>query len=212
MTTKAKLPAEDNPAENNSEDNTGATSAPNVPVTAEPAETLVDSTAAATGTATVASEDQAATPAEVPAQSQPQPQPHAQQAYSEQPYAQQTYAQQATAQPQAAQAQAAPDQPAPVPPQYAQYPPQRQTNVLAIITLILGVLGMAIAPVITGHISLSQIKRTGEDGRVMAIIGLILGYIGVAAYAIGFIIFVLVFGIGAVAAVVAAVSSGHYYY
>lgn len=33
--------------------------------------------------------------------------------------------------------------------------------------------------VITGHISLAQIKSSGESGRSMALIGLVLGYIGI---------------------------------
>ena len=35
--------------------------------------------------------------------------------------------------------------------------------------------------VITGHIALSQIKRTGEKGRGLAIAGLVLGYLGILA-------------------------------
>ena len=54
-----------------------------------------------------------------------------------------------------------------------------KTNTLAIVTLILGILGFNIIAVILGFVSLSQIKKTGEQGRVMAIIGLILGFIGV---------------------------------
>lgn len=59
-----------------------------------------------------------------------------------------------------------------------------KTNVLAIIALITGILSMAIVPVILGHIALSQIKKTGEQGRVMAIVGLVLGYLGVAGWII----------------------------
>jgi hypothetical protein len=57
-----------------------------------------------------------------------------------------------------------------------------RTNVLSIVSLATSVFGLAIVPVILGHISLSQIKKTGEQGRVMAIIGLILGYLTIAAY------------------------------
>jgi Na+(H+)/acetate symporter ActP len=59
-----------------------------------------------------------------------------------------------------------------------------RTNVLSIVSLATGIIGLAIIPVILGHVSLSQIKKTGERGRIMAIIGLILGYITLAAYAI----------------------------
>ncbi|MGK2865898.1 MAG: peptidylprolyl isomerase [Mycobacterium sp.] len=57
------------------------------------------------------------------------------------------------------------------------YPPTpRPTNGLAIASLICAFL---IAPlgVIFGHISLSQIKRSGEDGRGLAIAGLVIGYL-----------------------------------
>ena len=65
-------------------------------------------------------------------------------------------------------------------------------NVLSIVTLVLGILGFAIIPVITGFISLGQIKKTGEQGRVLAIIGLILGALGV----IGWILFWILFAVG----------------
>jgi len=68
-----------------------------------------------------------------------------------------------------------------------------KTNTLAIVTLILGILGFNIIAVILGFISLNQIKKTGEQGRVMAIIGLILGLIGVLI----FVLWLVFFGIAA---------------
>lgn len=65
---------------------------------------------------------------------------------------------------------------------YAVAPPAPKTNVLAVVTFVLGLLGFAIVPVILGHISLSQINRSGEGGRVFAIIGLVLGYLMCAVY------------------------------
>jgi hypothetical protein len=59
-----------------------------------------------------------------------------------------------------------------------------KTNVFAIVALITGILGMAVVPVVFGHISLSQIKKTGEQGRGMAIAGLVLGYLGILAYVV----------------------------
>lgn len=44
---------------------------------------------------------------------------------------------------------------------------------------ILAPIGWIVA-VITGHMGLSEIKKTGEPGRGMAIAGLIMGYIGLA--------------------------------
>jgi peptidyl-prolyl cis-trans isomerase B (cyclophilin B) len=56
-----------------------------------------------------------------------------------------------------------------------------KTNTLSIIALIAGILGFNLVAVIIGHIALGQIKRTGEGGRVLAIVGLVLGYIGIVA-------------------------------
>ena len=76
------------------------------------------------------------------------------------------------------------------------YTSVRPTNVLGVVTLVLGVLGFAIIPVITGHIALSQIKRTGEEGRGITMAGLILGYIGLAGYVLAAMFFfaALIFG------------------
>jgi len=82
-------------------------------------------------------------------------------------------------------------QPAPA---YGQ-PPAAKTNTLAIISLIASIAGIvilwgigSIAGVICGHISLSQIKKTGEQGRGMAIAGLIVGYAGIVLAIIGVIV------------------------
>lgn len=83
-------------------------------------------------------------------------------------------------------------------PQYAAAPAQR-TNVLAIISMIASIVGLftygvlSIAGVIMGHISLKQIKRTGESGRGMALAGLIVGYVGIGIYVVVIILFILGF-------------------
>ncbi|MHA3022252.1 peptidylprolyl isomerase [Mycobacterium sp. BMJ-28] len=77
-----------------------------------------------------------------------------------------------------------------VPPPYGGYPPPpygygpppgyppapRPTNSLAVAALICAFL---VAPlgIVFGHVSLSQIKRSGEEGRGMAIAGLVIGYV-----------------------------------
>jgi hypothetical protein len=94
----------------------------------------------------------------------------------------------ASAVPAAEQPYAAPQSTTVPAPQHT-YPPVRPTNVLGIVTLVLGVLGFAIVPVITGHIALSQIKRTGDDGRGITIAGLVLGYVGLAGYLIAALFF-----------------------
>ncbi|SDE26224.1 peptidyl-prolyl cis-trans isomerase B (cyclophilin B) [Mycolicibacterium neoaurum] len=63
------------------------------------------------------------------------------------------------------------------PPAQYGYPPERRpTNSLAVAALICGIL---VAPlgIVFGHISLYQIKRSGDEGRGMAIAGLVLGYL-----------------------------------
>ena len=44
--------------------------------------------------------------------------------------------------------------------------------------------GFTILGVIFGHVSLSQIKKDGGNGRGMAIAGLVIGYIFIALFAI----------------------------
>lgn len=73
------------------------------------------------------------------------------------------------------------------------YTENPRTNVLSIVTLVTSILGLAVVPIIVGHISLSQIRRTGEQGRVMAIIGLVIGYLSVLGYLIVIAIAVVVF-------------------
>jgi peptidyl-prolyl cis-trans isomerase B (cyclophilin B) len=68
-----------------------------------------------------------------------------------------------------------------------------RTNVLSIVSLVTSILGLAVVPIIIGHISLSQIKRTREQGRVMAIIGLTIGYLSLLGYLIVIGIAVVVF-------------------
>jgi hypothetical protein len=67
-------------------------------------------------------------------------------------------------------------------------PVAKTTNGVAIAALILGCAQFfvwvlsGIPAIICGHIALSQIKRTGQEGRGMAIAGLVLGYIGLALF------------------------------
>lgn len=70
----------------------------------------------------------------------------------------------------------------PYPPQ--PYPVARPTNVLAVVTLVLGLCGFAVIPVVTGHIALRQIRARGEGGSACAVIGLVLGYLALAIYVV----------------------------
>lgn len=105
--------------------------------------------------------------------------------------------------------------PAYAPPGYTPYPAGPKTNVLAIVSLITSVVGLvfcwtgvlwlaAIAGVITGHISLRQLKTSGENGHGMALAGTIVGWValglGVVLLAALVIPFVIVMVVGAGAA------------
>ncbi|MBG0829576.1 DUF4190 domain-containing protein [Planomonospora sp. ID67723] len=63
--------------------------------------------------------------------------------------------------------------------------PPRGNNGMAIASLIMGIVGLftcglaSVVGIVLGHISLSQIKRTGEEGRGAGVAGLILSYFGI---------------------------------
>ncbi|AKS34609.1 peptidylprolyl isomerase [Mycolicibacterium goodii] len=59
---------------------------------------------------------------------------------------------------------------------YPAYPGPPRTNSMAIASLVCAFL-FAPAGIVFGHISLSQIKRRGEQGRGLAIAGLVLSYV-----------------------------------
>ncbi len=83
------------------------------------------------------------------------------------------------------------------PPPAPSYAPAAKWNVLSIVSLVTSVLGLSLVGIITGHISLGQIKKTGEQGNVLAIIGLILGYLGLVALIIGLIVWFSFFALAA---------------
>jgi hypothetical protein len=58
--------------------------------------------------------------------------------------------------------------------------------------VILPLIG-SIVGVITGHMSLHQLKTSGEQGRGMALAGTIVGWVGVGLGILGLIAFVLFF-------------------
>jgi hypothetical protein len=71
-----------------------------------------------------------------------------------------------------------------------------RTNTLAIVSLILSLVGLAvplasIAGIVTGHISLGQIKRTGEAGHGLALAGTVIGYVVTALGIIAIIAYVI---------------------
>ncbi|MEO6310338.1 MAG: DUF4190 domain-containing protein, partial [Leifsonia sp.] len=105
-----------------------------------------------------------------PAQAFGQAPAYGQVATGQQPYGQQPYGQQP----------------------YGAAAPEETYNVLAIVSLV-SAFFVSLAAIITGHIALSQIKRTGEKGRGLAIAGLVIGYASIALSIIALIIFIPLF-------------------
>ena len=97
-------------------------------------------------------------------------------------------------------------------PSYTPPPAAPQTNTLAIVSLISGIAGLFILPIIagivavvTGHMAKKQIAESmgAQGGGGMATAGLIMGYISLALWVcgcIGYIVFIVL------------LSSGGYYY
>jgi hypothetical protein len=74
------------------------------------------------------------------------------------------------------------EQPYGAAPAYGYQQQAPKTNTLAIVSLIASLAGLitgisAIVGIITGHIALGQIKKTGENGRGLALGGVIAGYV-----------------------------------
>jgi hypothetical protein len=75
----------------------------------------------------------------------------------------------------------------------------RQTNGLAVASLVLGILWLfwigSILAVIFGHVALNQIKAqegpSRPEGKGLAIAGLVLGYVGVGTLTAWFFLFLL---------------------
>ena len=78
----------------------------------------------------------------------------------------------------------------------------RPNNTMAVVSLVTGLgsfiahlipfvggLTLAVVAIVTGHIALGQIKRTGEPGRGFAIWGLVIGYVHLGLLALFLIFF-----------------------
>ena len=79
----------------------------------------------------------------------------------------------------------------------------RQTSTLAIVSLVSGILGWTLLPligtiaaIITGHMARGEIRRMPDrlEGDGMALAGLILGWVAVAAWALGLVLVFALFG------------------
>jgi hypothetical protein len=85
----------------------------------------------------------------------------------------------------------------PPPPGYfppPMYQPPRPTNSMAIVALVCAFTFPPLA-IIFGHIALSQIRRTGDEGRGLAVAGLVIGYVitGLIVLYIVFMVILFVF-------------------
>jgi len=89
----------------------------------------------------------------------------------------------------AAQYAAASYTPAPAPQAYAAPNPMPSTwmNITSFVT---GLLGLAIIPVIFGHMGVSQSNKGRADFKWMGIVGLVLGYLTIVVYVVITAIFV----------------------
>ncbi|MDH7452588.1 DUF4190 domain-containing protein [Luteimonas composti] len=81
--------------------------------------------------------------------------------------------------------------------------PTRQTSSLAVVSLVSGILGWSLLPligsiaaIITGHMARAEIRRAPErlDGDGMALAGLILGYVMLVLGTIGIVLALVFFG------------------
>lgn len=89
----------------------------------------------------------------------------------------------------------APAQPGAYPPPgyaYPAYPPAARTNTMAILAIIFGFV-FSVLGIVFGHIALSQIKRTGEEGRSLALTGLIVGYVFTGLIVLFWVFYILFF-------------------
>ncbi len=79
--------------------------------------------------------------------------------------------------------------------------PARETNTLAIVSLVFGILGWSFLPlvgalvaIVTGHLARGEIRRAAErpQGDGMAVAGLVLGYLALVS-AVVFLAVILAF-------------------
>ena len=87
----------------------------------------------------------------------------------------------------------------PTPYAAAPAPVARRTNILAIISLVVSIVGFTIVGIVLGFIALSQIKKTGENGRGLAIAGVVIGFVELV---LGIILVIVAVAVAANSAVV----------
>jgi hypothetical protein len=87
------------------------------------------------------------------------------------------------------------------PPQF--YVPPRKTNSLALTSMIVSIVSVAMCPLIgivgaiMGHKAKGQIRQTGEDGDGMATAGIIIGWIVFGLFMLFIVVYGVIIGIAA---------------
>lgn len=94
--------------------------------------------------------------------------------------------------------------------------PVRQTNSLAVVSLVSGILGWTFLPflgsvvaIICGHMARGEIRRNPQtqEGDGMAVAGLVLGYLVIGLSVLAILVVILFFG--GLAAIIAFAGMGH---
>jgi len=87
---------------------------------------------------------------------------------------------------------------------YQGYPQPQPTNGLALTSMITGIVGWVLIPIlasivaiVTGHMAMSQLRQKPAGGRGMAIAGLVLGYSAIALWGAIIIFIIAIAGIAA---------------
>ncbi|MCC3375014.1 DUF4190 domain-containing protein [Cohnella sp. REN36] len=95
-------------------------------------------------------------------------------------------------------------QPYPYPPYppYPPYAPPAKTNSKSIVAMILGIMSIVvpyvgliigIVAIVFAALSFKELKRTGEQGRGMAVAGLVCGIIGTTIYSLILLFIIILF-------------------
>ena len=94
--------------------------------------------------------------------------------------------------------------------------PVRQTNSLAVVSLVCGILGWTLLPflgsivaIVCGHMARSEIRRNPQtqEGDGLAVAGLVMGYLVIALSVLTVVAVILFFG--GLAAIIAFAGMGH---
>jgi peptidyl-prolyl cis-trans isomerase B (cyclophilin B) len=77
-------------------------------------------------------------------------------------------------------------------PGYGGYPPPRGTNGMAIASLVCAFLIFPLG-IVFGHMALSQLKRTNEEGHGLAVAGLVISYVATVLTVLALIVIVVIY-------------------